>query len=979
MIKTTEGPPFPTGDPHWGHILVGIIKAIINDTYKLNNNVEKVKAGFDVNGIGVEALVDEKFKPKNLSVKLELCKNFIKDNIEKWRNVPDQINRELDFENYWATNHDYYAKSVMWAFSELYKKGLIYKGKKICNFSVGIGTNISNSEAKENTLKLPLDCITFTYKLKDFHNAYMIVWTTTPWTIPSNTICCVGNINYVLFEYENKNYVISEFAYNSNKKKVSLSNFDKNKCKVIKTFNGSELVGLEYEPIFTYNNFRKDKIYHGDFIDEQKGSGVTHIVPAFGSDDMKICRDNNITDYEMKDLFDPLDEKGNYTNLCPELEGKYIFDKDTVNLICKMIKDTGNLCVKTTTQKEQNVCPRTDIPLISRAVESLFIKTTQLKDRMIEFTKQVEYTSNGQSRMLQWLEGNVDWDFARNNKDWGTPIPMWESSDGEVYIPETIEDLEKRCNKKLTSFLKNELDSLEIKSSKGLLMRRYPALFDCWFESGCAPFASRGYPFNTTKMDFYPMDYIAESHDQIRGWFYSLLVFSTALFDVLPYKRVFMTGMILAKNGEKMSKRKENYEPFNDVIKLYGCDAIRLYLTNSPVVEAGNLQFNVDHIKDCNKDIVFSLKSCKAFLDEYITLYEKQNGEFKFSEELSDEKFDMWITSITYEFNETMMKHYKDFTFKHLKNTVQTYVENLNNWYIKFMRNTLKGLNGKEKAHKSLSTLMNVIKYVAFTIKPLMPETSKFLYNDEFKLDNLPYYKDVVEEHKILNKIVNNIRDIRDKQLKKNNKFPIKNIQIYTSSSVRKILEEYQEYIMYEINSDDIKYYDFSDDIIKKNVVFDSRTFMKLYNKTSDFKNTVNNYKKNNVIPEEKSYPKAFNTTYDIVINENSFNKYIVDIKTVVSISKKQDTEIQQKLYTLRCLYSSIQKMRGTAKLHPWNKICIRTTDLDKEYLETLLESDDVLNHNKRLCKTLYTFLNNDKLDDKLLLEENNIKMYLSK
>lgn len=983
-VKTTEGPPFPTGEPHWGHILVGIIKAIINDTYLLNNEkVEKIKAGFDVNGIGVEALIDSKFKPKNLTEKLQLCKKFINDNIMKWEDVPNKIKRKLDFENHWATNHDYYSKSVWWAFKRLYYMGFIYKGKKICNYSVGIGTNISNSEAKENTLKLSLDCITFSYKLKDFNDANLIVWTTTPWTIPSNTICCVGNINYVLFEYENKKYVISEFAYNSNKKKVSLANFDKSKCNIIRTFNGSELVGLEYEPIFTYNNFRQDKIYHGDFIDEQKGSGVTHIVPAFGEEDMKICRDNNITDYEMKNLFDPLDEKGNYTNLCPELEGKYIFDKDTVNLICKMIRDNGNMCIKTTTQKEQNVCPRTDIPLISRAIESLFIKTTKLKDRMIEFTKKVEYTSNGQLRMLRWLESNRDWDFARNNKDWGNPIPMWESSDGEVYIPKNIEELEEKCNKKINSFLKDEIDSLQIKSSKGLLMTRYPALFDCWFESGCAPFASRGYPFVTTKMDFYPMDYVAESHDQIRGWFYSLLVFSIALFDTLPYKKVFMTGMILAKNGEKMSKRKENYEPFDDVIKLYSCDAIRLYLTNSPVVEAGNLLFNEDNIKDCNKDIVHPLKSCKNFLIEYTTLYEKQNGEFKFNSEISDEKFDQWLYSITNKFTTDMMEHYDSFKFKNLKIIVQSYIYNLNNWYIKFMRNTLKGLNGKEVALKGLSTLNNVLKHVAHIIKPLMPETSEFLYDEEYKNVELLYNQDIIDEHIILNRIVNNIRDIKDKNIKKNNKYPITNIKIYTSPKIKQIINEYKEYIMYEINSEDIQLYDYDNTITSKNINFDFRTFMKQYNKTSNFKTIVTNYKNNNNdIPEEKSYPKAFNTTYNININSENFNKYIPENKTLVSISKQQDSDFQKEIYKLRCLYSSIQKMRGTAKLHPWNKICIKTTNLNKEYLENILKKNKCVYHNKKLVETLYDFLNNENIDNKLLLEENidndNIKMYLS-
>lgn len=1008
-IITTEGPPFTTGDYHYGHVGVGLIKAIIDKIFNMKNknkyNVEKVVQGYDTNGVNIETIIEKNFQPKNTQEKILLCKNFVEQVIKKWESLPSKLKRNIDVKNYWATYHDYYMQSVWWAFKELYKKGLIYESKKVCQYSPGIGTNISNSEAKENSGVVPVNCVTFSYTLENF-DAKIIVWTTTPWTIPSNKLCAVGeNIEYVYFDYEGDKYIISNYAFSKNKDKVLHANFNKKNCKVLNRFNGKYLTNFKYKSLFEYNIFSKNTIHVADFVDEEKGTGFVHIADAFGLDDFTLCKKLGFVDEDAKNVFDPLDEKCNFTELCGELKGKFIFDKTTTDLICQMIKNKNNLCVKSTIQKETPLCPRTDLPIISRTARSLFIKTTSFKDKMLEFVRNhVSFTSSGNIRMEDWLLKNVDWDFARNNKEWGNPIPLWRSNvegDDEIYIPDSFEDLKERSGQEINNFFKSSLDKLTIMSKKGNKMERYPALFDCWFESGCAPFACKGYPHNHSDVDFYPMDYVAESQDQIRGWFYSLLVFSTSLFNIYPYKKVFLSGMILASNGKKMSKRLNNYEPFDSVLEKNGIDAVTLYITNSPFVEGGNFLFNSNDISDCNREVVNLFKSCKNFLEENITLYEK-NNDVNLREILNSDKeckndceskeiFDLWLFSITKIFCEEMRKKYDNFSFKNVKNIIQEYINNVNNWYIKLTRNTFKGYLGNEKAFLAIKSLNTVLNHVAFVIKPFMPETSKYIkHSEDYDYKGNDYYREfpydekVIEENIFLVKLVSNIRDMRDKLLNKNSKYPIDDIKFYTSKDNFEILKKYQTYLKYEINSNNLSFLPFKSSMVFSRLNFNFKTFLKTYNKSKNFKSVVKDYKTdNNNIPDFNIYQRAFDTEYELreIDNNNFYNRYLSDIETIISINKNQETELQKTIYELRCLFSNIQKMRSKTKLHPWDNVYVESNSeyFDRTFLESLIQSDKYLSHNKDLVKKLYKVCCENKLKKYKFLLEEKFEMYYVK
>ncbi|XP_064930571.1 isoleucine--tRNA ligase, cytoplasmic isoform X2 [Columba livia] len=628
-------------------------------------------------------------------------------------------------------------ESVWWVFKQLYDKGLVYRGVKVMPFSTACNTPLSNFESHQNYKDVQDPSVVVSFPLDEDESVSLVAWTTTPWTLPSNLALCVNpELQYIKLRDNatGKIYILMESRL------IALYKSD-SEYEVLDRFPGVVLKGKKYKPLFEYFIQCKDKgaftVVVDSYVKEEEGTGVVHQAPYFGADDYRVCMDFNIIQKDSVPVC-PVDASGCFTAEVTDFAGQYVKDADK-NII-KLLKEKGRLVHSSSFKHSYPFCWRSDTPLIYKAVPSWFVRVEHMVEKLLENNAQCYWVPDfvREKRFGNWLKDARDWAISRN-RYWGTPIPLWVSDDfEEVVCIGSRAELEELSGVKVTDLHRESIDHLTIPSrcGKGLL-HRVPEVFDCWFESGSMPYAQVHYPFENKKEleDAFPADFIAEGIDQTRGWFYTLLVLSTALFGRPPFKNVIVNGLVLASDGQKMSKRKKNYPDPMSIVNSYGADALRLYLINSPVVRAENLRFKEEGVRDILKDVFLPWYNAYRFLVQNVQIlqHKDEGREFLFNENTVKESnniMDKWILSFTQsliQFFKAEMAAYRLYT---VVPRLVKFVDILTNWYVRMNRRRLKGENGTEDCIMALETLFSVLFSMCRLMAPYTPFITELMYQN---------------------------------------------------------------------------------------------------------------------------------------------------------------------------------------------------------------------------------------------------------
>jgi isoleucyl-tRNA synthetase len=640
------------------------------------------------------------------------------------------MGRWVDFDNDYKTMDPDFMETVWWVFKQLWEQGRIYKAHRIMPYSCKLSTPLSNFEANRNYQDVQDPSITCRFRIRDnqgFPNTYFLAWTTTPWTLPSNLALCVGpDIDYVLVKEvdDEDRYILAEARVEAVFGKDA-------KVEVEKRCKGKELAGLKYEPLFGYFQDHPDSfvVLQDGFVSTEDGTGVVHMAPAYGEDDYRICREANISHV------DPLDAEGIFTSQVPDFEGVYCKDADKT--IIRALKDTGKLVHQSTIQHSYPFCERTDTPLIYRAIDAWYARVEDMRDRMLAHNESIRWVPDyvGSKRFGNWLSDAKDWNISRN-RFWGSCIPVWVAEDGDSICVGSIEELESLSGQRVTDLHKHVVDEIEIQQN-GKTYRRTPEVLDCWFESGAMPYAQAHYPFKDEAgfLDHFPSNFIAEGLDQTRGWFYTLMVLSTALFDKPAFQNVIVNGLILAENGQKMSKRLKNYPDPTDVIHRNGADAVRLYMIYSPVVRAENLAFSEDGVKHVLRDLLIPLWNAYSFFLTYANIDGwKPQGD---TVHQSENPLDRWICSSMQTLIRDVTEAMDAYDLQKAVRPFVHFIEDLTNWYIRRSRRRFwKSQDDSDKAD-AYATLYRVLLTLSKVAAPFVPFISEAMYRN-LRTEDMP-------------------------------------------------------------------------------------------------------------------------------------------------------------------------------------------------------------------------------------------------
>ncbi|XP_028160047.1 isoleucine--tRNA ligase, cytoplasmic [Ostrinia furnacalis] len=733
-----DGPPFATGLPHYGHILAGTIKDVVTRyAHQQGYHVER-RFGWDCHGLPVEFEIDktlgikgpEDVEKMGIDKYNAECRKIVMKYADEWETIITRMGRWIDFKNDYKTLYPWFMESIWWVFKELFNKGLVYQGVKVMPYSTACSTPLSNFESGQNYKDVVDPAVVVSFPTAEGFS--LLAWTTTPWTLPSNLALCV-NPKLLYLKVKEKStgtcYVLQESRF-----PVIFKNVDD--FEVLDKFLGEKLKGTKYTPIFDYFVKQCPNAYRvlvDSYVTDDSGTGVVHQAPYFGEDDFRVCLAAGIVTRD-QDIICPVDASGKFTAPVNDFLGQYVKDADK-NIIAN-IKARNRLVQLGQVKHSYPYCWRSETPLIYKAVPSWFVRVEQMSQDLLKSSEATywvpEYVK--EKRFGNWLKDARDWAISRN-RFWGTPIPLWISSDKqEVVCVGSIAELAALTGKEITDLHRESIDHLEIPSSRPGQppLKRVSEVFDCWFESGSMPYAQCHYPFENKKEfeDVFPANFIAEGIDQTRGWFYTLIVLSTALFNKPPFKNLIANGLVLAADGQKMSKRKKNYPDPLEVVKKYGADSLRLYLINSPVVKAENLRFKEEGVRDVIKDVFLPWYNAFRFLMQNVErIVQEDKVSYKFNENAVRENvMDRWITSFTQSlinFVKTEMAAYRLYT---VVPRLTKFIDHLTNWYVRMNRKRLKGEGGVKDCQVALDTLFGVLFDMIRVMAPFTPFLAELMY-----------------------------------------------------------------------------------------------------------------------------------------------------------------------------------------------------------------------------------------------------------
>ena len=774
-----DGPPFATGLPHYGHLLAGTIKDIVPRYQTMRGKYVERRFGWDTHGLPIEALAQDalgiagapEIKALGVDKFNEQCRSMVLKYVGEWRKTVTRMGRWVDFDHDYKTMDPGFMESVWWVFKQLWDQGRVYKSHRIMPYSWKLSTPLSNFEAGSNYKDVQDPTVTVRVKVVDIptdarssedarasedvraklgqSTLYLLIWTTTPWTLPENLAICAGaDIDYVavrdLTDDARPVYIMAKARLSTIFKKEE-------QYETVAEFKGSALKGWTYEPIFPYFADKKDEgafqVLNDGYVTTDDGTGLVHIAPAYGEDDFRVCKEAGIAAFA-----DPLDASCNFTDEVPEYVGR--FCKDCDRDIIKRLKSEGKLVYQATITHSYPFCDRTDTPLIYRAIDAWYVRVEDLHERLARNNSTVHWTPDyvGEKRFGNWLEEARDWNISRN-RFWGSCIPVWinDADPSDMICIGSVKELEALSGEKVTDLHKHFIDKIVIRKD-GKTYHRTPEVLDCWFESGSMPYAQQHYmgedglsaisqsasedgrsaisqsaseDGRSVIDQFFPADFIAEGLDQTRGWFYTLMVLGTCLFDKSPYRNVVVNGLVLAEDGKKMSKRLKNYPDPAKMLDTYGADAIRLYMIYSPVVRAENLKFSENGVKQLMRDLLIPWWNAYSFFVTYANVDGFADAEVKMTELRSDNVLDRWIISSMETLIADVTAAMDAYDLQRSVRPFVKFIEDLTNWYIRRSRRRFwKSQNDGDKlcAYRTLRYVLVQLAKVAAPFTPFIAE-----------------------------------------------------------------------------------------------------------------------------------------------------------------------------------------------------------------------------------------------------------------
>lgn len=681
------------------------------------------------------------------------CRSIVQRYTAEWEKTVKRLGRWIDFDNDYKTMDPEFMESVWWVFKTLFAKGLVYRGYKVMPYSMACGTPLSNFEAGQNYKDVKDPAVVVTFPLVSNPDVSFIAWTTTPWTLPSNLALCVNPaFDYVKIidkTRENKVFILLEKRLSQLFRELNKPDCTEERkaelYEVVERMKGESLVGTAYVPLFPYFSHMTTafRVISDGYVTDENGTGIVHQAPAFGEDDYRVCVKHGVVG-KGEDLPCPVDANGRFTQQVPEFFGVNVKDAD--DGICATLKASGRLVMKEQYDHSYPFCWRSETPLIYKAVPSWFVKVEAVKDRLLA-NNDLTYWVPGfvqEKRFHNWLSDARDWAISRN-RFWGTPIPLWVSDDLEEMVAVgSVDELEQLSGVRVADLHKEHVDSITIPSKQGRgTLKRVDEVFDCWFESGSMPYAQLHYPFeNADRFETgFPADFIAEGLDQTRGWFYTLMVISTCLFDKPAFKNLIVNGLVLASDGKKMSKRLQNYPDPQKVLDTYGADALRLYLINSPVVRAEPLKFSEAGVNDVVRGVLLPWYNAFRFFIQCVERWESTSGAPFVPDTAvarsSANDVDVWILAAVtglVDFVHQEMKAYRLYT---VVPRLVGFIEELTNWYVRLNRDRIKGTMGDHEALLGLNVLHEVLLTMTLIMCPFTPFFAEYLYQHLRKLQPL--------------------------------------------------------------------------------------------------------------------------------------------------------------------------------------------------------------------------------------------------
>ncbi len=726
-----DGPPFANGLPHFGHLLTGYVKDIVPRYQTLRGRRVERRFGWDCHGLPAEMEAEKELGVSGRAAIQEYgierfndyCRGSVLRYTEEWQHYVTRQARWVDFKNDYKTMDLSYMESVLWAFKQLHEKGLLYEGVRVLPYSWACQTPVSNFETRlDDSYRERQDpAITVRFELVpeagDDVPMDVLAWTTTPWTLPSNLALAVGpELDYAVLALDGRRAILGEAC-------LAKYEAELGDARRVGTVKGSQLVGRRYRPLFpffegTENAFR---VLGAEFVDVEEGTGVVHMAPGFGEDDMEACSAVGIP------VVCPVDDAGCFTAEVPPFEGMQVFETNTP--ITRELRERGRLVRHESYVHNYPHCWRTDTPLIYRALNSWYVAVSTFRERMVELNRQVSWIPEHVRDGLfgNWLAGARDWSISRN-RFWGTPIPVWKSDDPSfprVDVYGSLEELERDFGVQPADLHRPFIDELvrpnpDDPSGKAM-MRRIPDVLDVWFDSGSMPFAQLHYPFENRERfeQHFPADFIVEYVAQTRGWFYTLTVLATALFDRPPFRSCICHGVTLAEDGKKLSKRLRNYPDPEEVFESHGADALRWYLVSSPLLKGGDLRVEQDAkpIGDVVRNVLNPIWNAWYFFALYANTDGIQAGAMTRPERV----LDRYVLAKTHELVVDLTALMDAYDVPGACQRIVSFLDALNNWYIRRSRERFWKSEKDADKRDAYDTLHTVLATLCRAASPLLP------------------------------------------------------------------------------------------------------------------------------------------------------------------------------------------------------------------------------------------------------------------
>ena len=948
-----DGPPTANGKPHIGHIETRVFKDVVPRYFTMKGFEVPRKAGWDTHGLPVELEVEKMLgingKPQieefGVEPFIKQCKESVWKYKHEWEQMSDRVGFWADMENPYITYENNYIESEWWAIKTINEKGLLYKGHKIVPYCPRCGTSLSSHEVAQGYKDVKETSCIAKFKVKDKDDTFILAWTTTPWTLPSNVALCVSpKDKYVEIKSENgEKYILAE---------ALIPSVIKGEYKIIRSWLGDELFGMEYEPLFDFAKLDKKAYYvvADNYVTLTDGTGIVHIAPAFGEDDSRVGKDNDLPFLQL------VDEAGKFT----KETGKWVntFVKDGDKLVLKDLEERGLLFAALPYEHSYPFCWRCDTPLLYYAIDTWFIKMSTLRGELVKNNNTVNWMPENikEGRFGNFLENVIDWGLSRS-RYWGTPLPVWECECGNYHVIGSIEELKKMGENvpEDIELHKPYIDEVKVRCPKcNKPMKRVPDVIDCWFDSGSMPFAQYHYPFENKELfkKHFPAQFISEAIDQTRGWFYTLMAISTLLFDRSPFENCLVLGHVQDKDGLKMSKHKGNVVDPWSVLDKQGADAIRWYFCASSAPWLPT-RFYPEGIGEYQRKFIGTFWNTYAFYVLYaeIDKFNPMNYKLEY-DKLS--QMDKWVLSKLNTLVKCVDANMNDYKITESARMIQDFTDELSNWYVRRCRDRFWGSGMEQDKINAYMTLYTCIVTLAKVSAPFVPFMTEEIYQnlvynlDEKQPESIHLCDFPVANEKMINsKLEQNMEKVleivtlgragRNVSNMKNRQVLSK---VYVGTKTR-LDQEYIDIIREELNVKEVEFKDDVSSFVSYNVKPNLKTVGPKFGailptinqmlRGGNGAQLVKELKQNGVVVLEIGDAKVELKEEDLIIETTKSEKYISvqEDETTIVLDIELTPELIEEGF-IREFISKIQNLRKESGFEVQNHIEIYYSDNEK-------------------------------------------------